>query len=101
MFSGEKMIVAFFTSHHTAGKTKVFVRCILTFILYFNCVAYGCYILKGYNKEQDEIFSIVLVLLHAVEFYIYPCITVSENNTPLTVWGTGSARRQFIYSLVR
>lgn len=25
---------------------------------------------------------------------------MAENNTPLTVWGTGKARRQFIYSKV-
>ncbi|CAK8697960.1 GDP-L-fucose synthase-like [Clavelina lepadiformis] len=43
----------------------------------------------NFNLEEGHVLP---GLIHKV----YKC---KENNTPLTVWGTGRARRQFIYSL--
>ena len=36
---------------------------------------------------------------HVLPGLIHKTHTAQRTNTPLTVWGTGKARRQFIYSL--
>merc|ERR1712137_379559 len=35
---------------------------------------------------------------HVIPGLIHKCYLAKKNNTPLTVWGTGSPLRQFIYS---
>nr|CAB3267316.1 GDP-L-fucose synthase [Phallusia mammillata] len=67
---------------------------------------------KGYNQQHGTNYTAVVPTNvfgphdnfnleegHVMPGLIHKVYKCKENNTPLTVWGTGSARRQFIYSL--
>nr|XP_002124066.1 GDP-L-fucose synthase [Ciona intestinalis]XP_026691007.1 GDP-L-fucose synthase [Ciona intestinalis] len=66
---------------------------------------------KGFNQQYDTEFTAVVPTNvfgpfdnfnleegHVMPGLIHKVYKCKENNTPLTVWGTGRARRQFIYS---